>query len=206
MGVEEIADVNKWASNFSMEEILSGNLEVFTALFYLIIMIAIYSIVIYHFYRYVARRDCFKPSDKNYSKLICFCKYLFLFPFVAIIFFLGFSLILISLSKDVEANTGYAIAQVLSLSFSLVIAIRITSYYTEDLSRDVAKMLPFAILGVFLVDSTYFSLDGVIERLSNLPEYVNLMAQFIIMIVLVEWILRASLNVKRYFFPLKQKE
>jgi len=200
MGVEEIASISQWSINFTVDEIFS----LFTALIYLIIMIAIYAIVIYHFYRYVARRDCFKASNKKHSKFIGFLKYLFLFPFVAIIFFIGFSLILISLSKDVGTNIGYSVEQVLSLSFALVVAIRITAYYTEDLSRDVAKMLPFAILGVFLVDSTYFAIENVIERLNTLPSFINLIAQFIILIVLVEWILRASFNVKRYFFPPKE--
>ena len=192
MAMEDIADVSQWSENFSPEQLLSGNLEAFQALFYLIIMIAIYSIAIYHFYRYAARRDCFKPSMCKHSKFVGFCKYFFLFPFVAMIFFLGFSLILISLTKE----SSYDISGILSLSFAIIVTIRITAYYTEDLSKDVSKMLPFAVLGVFLVDSSYFSIETVMTRIATLPDYVNTIIQFLVLIILVEWILRISLNIR----------
>jgi len=187
----------------SVNEIFSGNVKELTALFYLIIMIAIYSIVIYHFYRYVARRDCFKESKGKLTKTKGFLKYTFLYPFIAVIFYMGFSLILISLTKGDETS-GFSISNVLSISFGLVIAIRITAYYTEDLSKDVAKMLPFAILGVFLVDSTYFSIETVSERITSLPQYINVIIQFVFLIIIVEWILRSLLNIKRFFLPKKE--
>jgi len=196
-----VGDISEWTENFSLEEILSGNIDGFIALFYLIIMIAIYAIVIYHFYRYIARRDCFKPSTLKHTKTIGFLKYFFLFPFVAIIFFMGFSIILISLTKA----EAYKIEEILSISFALIVAIRITAYYTEDLSRDVAKMLPFAILGVFLVDSTYFSIDAVKDRIGSLPEEVNTIIQFLFLIVLVEWILRIVLTIRYAIFPKKEE-
>lgn len=202
MGLENVADISEWSKNFSPNQILNGNFNAFEALFYLIIMLAIYSIVIYHFYKYIAKRDCFKPSIYEHSKIIALCKYCFLFPFVAILFFLGFSLILISLTK----TESYDISNVLSLSFAIILTIRITAYYTEDLSKDVAKMLPFAILGVFLVDSTYFSFDALIERISLLPENVNLIIQFLIMIIIVEWILRVTLNIRYKLLVRKEKK
>jgi len=201
MGVENIADVSQWIENFSIAELLKGNFGAFEALFYLIIMLAIYSVAIYHFYRYIARRDCFKPSKRKYTKLIGFLKYFFLYPFVAIVFYLGFSLIFISLTK----TSSYEIDEILGLAFAIIITIRITAYYTEDLSKDVAKMLPFAVLGVFLVDSTYFSIDTVTTRISTLPEYVNSIVQFLIMIIIVEWVLRILLNIKYLIFPKKEE-
>jgi hypothetical protein len=164
-------------------------------------MLAIYSVVIYHFYRYIAQRDCFTQTNYVQTRFIGFCKYFFLFPFVAVLFFLGFSLILISLTK----TESYNISNVLSLSFAIVLTIRITAYYTEDLSKDVAKMLPFAVLGVFLVDSTYFSFEALIERISLLPENVNLILQFLLMIIIVEWILRIVLSI-RYKLLLKKEK
>jgi hypothetical protein len=163
-------------------------------------MIAIYAIVIYHFYRYIARRDCFKPSKRVHTKFIGFLKYFFLYPLVAIIFFLGFSLIFISLT---DPDT-YEVIQILPIAFAIIAAIRITAYYTEDLSKDVAKMLPFAVLGIFLVDSTYFKIDVVIDRIITLPEYVNVIVQFLILIILVEWILRIALNIRYFLFPKKE--
>jgi hypothetical protein len=194
----EIGDLNSLLDKFSFEKILSGDLSLFTWLFSIIIMIAIYSIVIYHFYRYIARRNCFKPSERKHSKAIGFLKYTFLFPFVAMLFFMGFSLMLIFLTKS------YDISHILYTSFVLVVAIRITAYYTENLSKDVAKMLPFAILAIFLVDSSYFSIETVTSRINTFPEYINQILQFLLLIIIVEWILRIALIVRNLIFPKKE--
>lgn len=182
----------EWTSNFSFDKILSGDIDFLLPLFYLIISISIYSIIIYHFYRYIARRDCFRKSICKHSKIIGFVKYFLLFPFVAVVFYLGFSLMLIFLTKT------YPIDQLLATSFAIIVAIRITSYYTGDLSKDVAKMLPFALLGVFLVDPTYFTFELVKERINSLPANVNFILQFIFLIILVEWILRIGLNIVNF--------
>jgi hypothetical protein len=194
----ETEGINQLFENFSPDKILSGNLQLFTWLFSIIIMIAIYAIVIYHFYRYIARRDVFKPSKRKHSKSMGFLKYFFLFPFVAFIFFVGFSLMLIFLTKS------YEILDILYVSFVIIVAIRITSYYTEELSRDVAKMLPFAILAIFLVDSSYFSIDTVNARIDALPNSVNPIIQFLILIILVEWILRIALTIRYAIFPKRE--
>jgi len=191
--------INRALEGFSIDKLLSGDLRLFTWLFSIIILITIYSIVIYHFYRYIARRDCFKPSKRKYSKTVGFFKYVFLFPFVAFLFFMGFSMMLILLTQGTEIST------IFYTSFALVTAIRITAYYTEDLSKDVAKMLPFAILGIFLVDSSYFTIDTFKERISSLPDYITPIIQFLILIILVEWILRAGLTIRHIIFPKKDK-
>ena len=197
--VIETEGINKLFENFSLDKFLSGDLSLFTWLFSVIILIALYSIIIFHFYRYIARRDVFKPGKSKHTKLVGFLKYFFLFPFVAILFFVGFSLMLIFLTRS------YTILDVLYIAFAIIVAIRITAYYTEELSRDVAKMLPFAILAIFLVDSSYFSMDTVTARINDLPNYVNAIVQFIILIIVVEWILRIALNVRYAIFPKKQK-
>jgi len=190
---------SQWAGNFSLEEILSGDFSSFVPLFYLIITIAIYSILIWHFYRFIARRDCFKLTTRKHGKIISFLKYFFLFPFVAFIFFLGFSLLLLFLSKNYEVTT------VLSTSFAIITAIRITAYYSEDLSKDVAKMLPFALLGVALVDPSYFNPDDISAKIEMLPLFVNTAVQFVLFVIIVEWILRVLLNIKHFFLPPKDK-
>ena len=196
--VIETEGINKLFENFSLDKFLSGDLSLFTWLFSVIILIAIYSIIIFHFYRYIARRDVFKPGKSKHTKLVGFLKYFFLFPFVAILFFIGFSLMLIFLTKS------YTILDVLYTSFAIIVAIRITAYYTEDLSKDVAKMLPFAILAIFLVDSSYFSIDTVNARINTIPENINSIIQFLILIILVEWILRIALTIRYAIFPKKE--
>jgi hypothetical protein len=188
-----------WVSNFSLEELLSGNFSSFVPLFYLVISIAMYSIIIWHFYRFIARRDCFKMSECNHPKLVGFLKYFFLFPFVAIIFFLGFSLLLLFLTANLD------VSMVLSTSFAIILAIRITSYYNEDLSKDLAKMLPFALLGIFLVNPSYFNFDVTMNNINSLPQHVNIFVIYILFMIIIEWILRIALMIRYAIFP-KKKE
>ena len=99
------------------------------------------------------------------------------------------------LTVDLEINV------VLSTSFALIVAIRITSYYNEDLSKDLAKMLPFALLGIFLVDPSYFGLGAepqltILDSIKEIPQLVTDGLQFIIFIILIEWILRILLTIK----------
>ena len=190
---------SEWASNFSLDELLSGNFSSFVPLFYLAISIAVYSIIIWHFYRFISRRDCFKMSECNYSKLVGFLKYFFLFPFVAIIFFLGFSLLLLFLTANLD------VSMVLSTSFAIILAIRITSYYSEDLSKDVSKMLPFALLGIFLVNPSYFNFDVTMDNINSLPQHVNIFIVYIFFMIIIEWILRIALTIRYAIFP-KKKE
>jgi hypothetical protein len=78
---------SEWAAQFSIEDIFRGDFSSFLPLLYLAISIAIYSILIWHFYRFIARRDIFKFSPKKYVRAIAFLKYSFLFPLVAVGFF-----------------------------------------------------------------------------------------------------------------------
>jgi len=196
MALENLSD---WASNLSLDKILSGDLSGIISIFYLALLIAIYSVVIYHFYRFISRRDCFKQSQKKHSTAVNFLKYFLLFPFIAIIFFIGFSLMLLFLAKDISVDV------VLSTSFAIIIAIRITSYYTEDLSKDVAKMLPFALLGVFLVSPTFFDMDAIMEKINSLPELLDIAIRFVIFIIFIEWILRLMLTIVHLMRPPKKQ-
>jgi hypothetical protein len=199
MGLFDYSEVSsRLSESLSLERIMGGDLSGLLAVFYLAVSIAIYSVIIYHFYRYVARRDCFKSSKRKHTKTIGFLKYFFLFPFVVIIFFMGFSMMLLFLAKDLNPQV------VLSTSFAIILAIRICSYYTEDLSKDVAKMLPFALLGVFLVSPSYFEASDISDKINQLPELANIAIQYMLFIIIVEWILRILLVIKRRILPAKE--
>jgi hypothetical protein len=182
--------LGEWAASLSLAGIFDGDFSELVPIFYLAVSIAVYSIIIWHFYRFVAKRDSFSFSSKNYPKIVGMVKYFILYPLAAFLFFAGFSLMLLFLSKDLEIIT------ILSTSFAVISAIRITAYYSEDLSRDVAKMLPFALLGIFLVDPYYVSFDNIVVKINTIPEFMNLCLQFIVLIVVLEWILRVSLTLK----------
>ena len=82
------------------------------------------------------------------------------------------------------------VGNILLISMTLVAAVRATAYYNEDLSRDLAKMLPFALLGIFLIDISFFSLQASIETIKLLPSMWKPMIYYFIFVVGFELLLR----------------
>ncbi|MDG6217820.1 MAG: hypothetical protein QCI00_00060 [Candidatus Thermoplasmatota archaeon] len=183
-------EVSALLPRLSLQEILFGDTSEIASVIYFIVMISIYALSIWHFYRFLARRDCFSHHTERHPRLSNMLKYMFFFPFVAFLFFIGFSLLLLFITKD------YDIPILLSTAFAMVAAIRIVAYYSEDLSRDLAKMLPFALLGLFIVDPQYFSFEDIISKMSSIPIFFTLCIKYILYIVFMEWILRVLLNIR----------
>jgi len=168
----------------------------------LMFSIAVYAVLIYHFYRMVAKRDVFELDMEKYKRtkegfftkifntILGVFKYGLLFPGVVFIWFAGFSILLSLLAKNIDAT------QILLISATFVASIRLTSYYTEDLSRDLAKMIPFALLGIAIVDPTFFSLTLFMERLAALPMFIPQVAAYLLFAILLEWVLRVLLFLK----------
>jgi len=190
---------SQWLTQFSIEDIFRGDFSGLIPIFYLAISIAIYAILIWHFYRFIARRDIFKLSSKKHAKAITFLKYFLLFPFVAVIFFAGFAMMLLFLTKNLDPLS------ILTTSFAVILAIRITAYYSEDLSKDLAKMLPLALLGVFLVDPSYFSLSAIADKVNSLPDFLTKAVQLVLFIIITEWILRILRKIKQAIPSKKQQ-
>lgn len=179
-------------SNFSAAEAQAVSVPL--ALY--ILALAIYAIFIFKFYLFLAKKDVFKLDLDKYSQsahagikkffstLLYLFKYLFLFPVVVFLWFafLGLLLVFLSRSGNVE--------QVLLIAISLVGAIRVCAYFSEDLSRDLSKMLPFALLGVFIVDATYFELSESIAALYSLPQHWKLLTYYFLFIIALEFTLR----------------
>ena len=66
-------------------------------------------------------------------------------------------------------------------------------------------MLPFALLGIFLVDPSYFEFSDIVDKFNSLPEFVNTAIQFIIFLIIIEWILRSILIIRYRIFPKKEE-
>jgi hypothetical protein len=125
-----------------------------------IIAIAAYSGFVFMFYRILAKKDLltldlskyaddFGGKVKKYLRSVLFViQYVVVVPVLIAFWTLVLAVILTLLSDSSDHARNALIAT------SVVGAVRILAYWTEDLSKDVAKMLPFAVLGVYLVSST----------------------------------------------------
>ena len=195
----EIIDLGVLMEGFSWEVALEMVLPMLIFLF----GVVVYSVFIFKMYRFIASRDIFKKNKKYKSfsdrinaqeggigsKIAYFFEYVFFFPIVVFIFFIFFFLLLVFLSKNPTLQG------VMMIAMAIVGAIRVTAYYNEDLSRDLAKMLPFALLGLYIVDVSYFSFEGslqVIETAISNNTLMVLLSYYLIFLIVLEFILRIS--------------
>ncbi len=192
-------------------EILQGTLNVFPedqkVLFSLIvytILILMYSIFIWKFYRFLASRDIIQLnlSQYNYSNHpiiekfaaigLYALEYLIILPFLVFFWFSILSIFLLVLSES--QNT----LQILLISAAIIASTRVTSYISEDLSKDLAKILPFTILAAFILGSSFFNVEGVIDKISQIPSLFDNIITFVVFIFIIEFIFRILFSVFQF--------
>lgn len=159
----------------------------------------LYGIFIWHLYRFIARREIFPFRLQKYMsterKILNAAAYilenLVIFPILVFLWFGLFSLFMFFLAKDLT------VATVLLVSMALVATIRITSYYNEDLSKDIGKLIPFALLAIFLVAPGFFSIELVEDRIAEVFSFGEDILKFAAFTVTVEWVLRILYLIKK---------
>lgn len=162
---------------------------------------AIYAIFVFTFYRFVAARDMFGLDLSRYEQsrykwvrsvlhvVMYVAKYILLFPFFAFFWFAVITAILAFLAKD------QSFSQVLLMGLATVGTIRVAAYVKEDLSRDLAKMLPFAVLGIFLVNTSFFQLEDSLALLDETMNYTDHILYYLVYLIALEFALRVIMGI-----------
>ncbi len=178
--------------NFSLAEAQT----ILEPLIVFIIGMIIYAVFIFKFYRFISRRNIFRRDKKYHEhegirKLGYVLEYIFLFPIVAFIWFFVMASILSMISEVLT------IGNIFMISMAIVTTIRVTAYYNEELSRDISKLLPFALLAIFLLDISNISISTPFELLTQLPPIAKTLVYYFAFIVVLEFILRGITGLKR---------
>lgn len=168
----------------------------------------VYGLFVWHFYHVMARREMFKMGlQKLFSSPLLsrrFCgwmvKNLFVFPLSVFLWFIVYSTFMFFLAQGLSSDLVFLIVG------SLVVAVRISAYYKEDLARDLAKLLPLSMLAIFLTSPTFFEIDEVLNRVYEMPAFVGKIAIFMVFIMLVEGILSTIFVLKRSLFKSEDEE
>ncbi len=165
-----------------------------------IVGIALYAAFIFHFYRFLSSRDMFKFDLSGHEEsphralrglvhvAMYVVKYVVVFPVFAFFWFAVLTLILTLLSKD------RAFSQVLLVALATVSAIRVAAYYHEDLARDLSKILPFAVLGIFIIDASYFNPQDSLAVLRDANNHRELIFYYFAFLVILEFALRVVMG------------
>jgi hypothetical protein len=173
---------------------------------YFIVGIVIYAMFIFKFYVYLAKRDILATDDDSDEPIAGFLGWignvtshtlqrLVIIPILVFFWFSVLAILLLLLSKNHTPDS------LLLTALAIVASVRITAYYNEDLSKDLAKMIPFALLGVFLIDLSYFSIETSIGLALQLPDYLLSIVNYFIFVIMLEFLLR----IFEYLFMRKKK-
>ena len=164
--------------------------------------IAVYGVFVFNFYRFLARKDIFKLDldkynhttrplvHKTFASLLYVLKFLIIFP--AFVFFwfvvLAFLLSLMARNQSVDS--------ILLAAMAVVGSIRMCAYYNQTLSTDLAKILPFALLGITLIDRSLVNIPTSSANLQEAVEYWETMVYYMAAVVILEVIMRSLAGVR----------
>ncbi len=203
-----MADINALLANPNILEFIVS----LKPLLLFIAGIVIYSIFVFKFYRFVARKNIFNLNLGQYNNqepgflkilfasLLYVLEYVLLFPLFVFFWFLVFVVLLTILSKTLDVGT------ILLLAMALLASIRITAYFSEDLSKDLAKLIPFVLLGNFLIEISFFSFDASLTLLKSIPDYWQTILFYFVFVIIMEFILRMIYFTTLIFNPKKVNE
>ena len=168
-----------------------------------ILGMTVYAVFVFNFYRFVATRDMFEVDLSKYQEsrfrwvraflhiVMYVVKYLIVFPVFAFFWFAILTLILTFLSKQ------QSFTEILLMALATVSAIRVASYYNEALSMDLAKILPFAVLGIFVVNTSFFTISDSLDTLLEAESYTENILYYLAFLIALEFALRLILWVAK---------
>ena len=196
---------------FSMGLSLDEALELLSDVAVYVLGMTVYAVFVFRFYRFLSSQDMFQLDMSRYEQssmkfvrkslqvFFYIVKYIIVFPVFAFFWFGVLTVILAFLSK------GQSFSETLLVALATVSAIRVTAYYNEDLSRDLAKILPFAVLAVFLIDASFFSIGESLDILREAEKYTENIVYYLGFLVLLEFVLRIINAIVTFISRLGQK-
>ena len=108
------------------------------------------------------------------------------FPFLAYVWFWVLVAMLTFLYNTKEPQ------ELLLIGMAVLTAVRVTAYYNEDLSRDISKILPYGLLGIFLVNLGRFDLWASLSLLERVGAEEDIAFYYWVYISGQELVLRIS--------------
>ena len=197
---------------FDLTTIFTGEIHLGIILSFFTAVIVIYSIFVFYFYRFLAKKNIIELNLNQYNQysnpaivkffavIFYLVEYIILLPILTFFWFAVLSILILLLAKGIDIST------ILLISAALVAAVRITSYVSEDLSKDLAKMLPFTLLAIAITTSGFFEINALLSRVSEIPSLISHVPYYLLFIVAIELIMRILEFFHSIFSPSKGEE
>jgi len=180
-----------------------------------IIGIAIYALFVWYFYRFISKRDLFpkifygfsyhKENENFYKKIGFAIAYFFAFPAMIFVWFVVLAFFVFLIGEDMPFHIA------IFVSMAIIGVVRILSYYREDAAKEVAKMIPYAILSFLLTSAAVYANPNFFteKSIQSIPtqfidSFEGIIAS-ILMITVFEFSFRIGFIIKRRFLPVSDK-
>jgi len=179
----------------SLENLPIGYREMLTVAFF-IGLIFLYSVFIWRVYHEISKKDILSLDLRQYNSvehpilkkllagLLYFIEYILIVPFLILFWYVLFAVMLLIFSEGLE------IQQILLLSAAVVGAIRLLAYYKHDISSEVAKLIPFAILAISILNPRFLDLTRFVASIRQIPDLFYSAGYILVLIICLEIILR----------------
>jgi hypothetical protein len=176
--------------------VMPEHLKIIPPVFFITITLTIYSIFVWFFYRLLARRDVIGLNLRKYNKdrdgaikkvfavLFYIVEFIVIGPIAIFFWFAILSIFFIVLAKELEVGT------VMLICAALISAIRVTAYFNENLSKDLAKMVPFTMIAVVLTTPDFWNISEMISRITQVPQFFGSAFYYLFFIFFMEALLR----------------
>jgi len=161
-------------------------------------VIVIYSIFVFYFYRFLAKKNIIELNLNQYNRynnpsmiklfaiFFYIIEYVLLLPILTFFWFATLSILILLLSKEIGIET------ILLISAALVSSVRATSYVSENLSKDLAKMIPFTLLAIAITSPGFFNINNLLLRTADIPPLLSSIPFYLLFIVAIELIMRSA--------------
>ena len=174
---------------------LPENYRIIFNIFVFVILLCFYSIFVFAFYKFLARKNILKlnlskyntsehPSLNKFLAAVLFIvEYIIILPALVFFWFAVLAFLLLLLSKE------QTLQQILLVSAAIVGAVRVTSYFSEEISRELAKLFPLTTIVIFLLSPSFLDL-GLLTKLTEIPSFLTHILIYIVFIVGFEIFIR----------------
>jgi len=182
--------IDQLTAPFEMEANLFLTLAFFTT------VIVLYSIFVFYFYRFLAKKNIIELNLNQYNQyssptvikifagIFYIIEYIVLLPILTFFWFSILAILILLIAKGLEVNS------ILLIATALVAAVRVTSYVSEDLAKDLAKMLPFTLLAIAITTAGFFDIPIFFSRIAEIPTLFSSIPYYLLFIVGIELFMR----------------
>lgn len=162
----------------------------------LAIIITIYSLLTWKFYKLIAHKDILKLDLSKYNQsehpflsrffgiILYILEYIIILPFIIFVWFAVLALVIFFITKEASLITT------LQVTAAIVAAIRILSYYRQEIAEEIAKLLPLAVLIVVITEGNFNLFDRILSVWNEIPPFASTILIYFGFIAVIELFMR----------------